>query len=347
MAILRDLHSHLQPFEFTPDDFYVGRSEIPRAFVYAVTKKIKPAYVRLLEGGLRLVGKNYRLYEAYKIFTSDLAYQIRRYQDNMEKSGVSSGVAHVIDLNPLDTPDYYGTGALPYEAILEAYVEALKGQDPNKPQIRLFLGVDPRRANVLELMEKFLTGPDTPFIGVKVYPKLGWKVNDHRRSFWYSKTLYRIYAFCASLGIPMMSHTSGGGLSGPDGMRTDVNEWHDVLFDFPKLHVCLAHSGGSYSFLKQRGMWLDVERVLLEHEFAFSGLSFHEHMVSRRSEYQRSFLKVMGSGVANKLLWGIDWPFTSILYPYSAGVSAFRAIAGESNLEIVSDNTDCYLGISV
>lgn len=166
---------------------------------------------------------------------------------------------------------------------------------------------DPRRwcrSNPAEMDKKLWTfGPwDYPFkyiatlksagmfIGFKMYPPLGYKPLDPRLP-----NLEKFYARCEAEGIPILSHTSPGGMGtheakfyhkidkadltkkplrivdctydpcSPVGYFYDEyvhpKNWRPVLMKFPKLKLCLAHFGGREWDEKQHGRGLSSDWV--------------------------------------------------------------------------------------
>ncbi len=136
-----------------------------------------------------------------------------------------------------------------------------------------FLACDPSRAdepsknkNLYSLFNKAFC-EDTSFFGVKIYPALGFDVNDHR--------LWPIYNLCEKFKIPVLSHC-GGSIISTDKLELDIyrgdqhevltarkrqqmadhlndpNRWSPVLDQFPKLKLNLAHFGGGYTWLPRR-----------------------------------------------------------------------------------------------
>lgn len=85
-----------------------------------------------------------------------------------------------------------------------------------KGRIFPFLGVDPRRTGIKELV-KSEVGKDKLFAGIKVYPPNGFSPMD--------ETLVgkdSIFEYCSNNGIPVISHCSYGGFATP-AMNIDVN----------------------------------------------------------------------------------------------------------------------------
>lgn len=144
-----------------------------------------------------------------------------------------------------------------------------------------FLSVDPRMGTVDEVeafVKRYIgteAGGAKAFVGVKLYPALGY--------FPYDARLMGMYAFCERHGIPIMTHCTPSGsfflgkLTAAMGTPTTINnapahqfgkddnaaecdvfllpeQWLYVLRLFPKLKVCFAHMGGWGE------MWPDAER---------------------------------------------------------------------------------------
>lgn len=142
----------------------------------------------------------------------------------------------------------------------------LKKKYPNR--VYPFIGVDPRRANIEELVKEYIE--DHNFCGIKLYPPLGY--------FPYDSTLMPIYQYAQSHGIPIIAHSSKSGpiycrlkkkeliskikneLDPSTGIRlhfegksrkelcnyfTHPKNYKVLLNKFESLKVCLAHFGGA------------------------------------------------------------------------------------------------------
>lgn len=123
--------------------------------------------------------------------------------------------------------------------------------------IRPFLGVDPRRPGLLDLVRR--AHEELGFEGLKLYPALGFLPDD--------PALTPVYAYAQEHDLPVVSHCSKGGLTfqgrlprvhprtgAPLGGITRAEyarlcshpaNFESVLTRFPELRVCLAHFGGA------------------------------------------------------------------------------------------------------
>jgi predicted TIM-barrel fold metal-dependent hydrolase len=75
-------------------------------------------------------------------------------------------------------------------------------QEKNKGCVFPFFAVDPRRKNIMNVVEQKV-GEDKPFKGIKIYPALGYYPSH--------PNLEAVYDFCLEFGIPICVHASDGG----------------------------------------------------------------------------------------------------------------------------------------
>lgn len=145
---------------------------------------------------------------------------------------------------PMDMK-YMGLGD-PLESIDKQHEDLLKLASKSKGQIIPFYAADPRREGIVDKVRQNLG--KNKFLGVKIYPNLGYFPDD--------KTLMEIYSLCEKGNIPVMSHcTPGGiwqyGLSLEDRKaRGNPSNYKKVLDAHPKLKLCLAHFGGTEEWQK-------------------------------------------------------------------------------------------------
>lgn len=171
--------------------------------------------------------------------------------------------------------DHMGAGdsELKYQGQIDEVV-ALRRKYPDA--CLPFLSVDPRMGSEKELEDfvKRYIGPGgaadgpnmhRPFVGVKLYPALGY--------FPYDARLRGVYRYCEANNIPIMTHCTPDGsfflgkltasMGAPEAIggapavqfgkgdnlaECDVflfpEQWRYVFKEFPKLKVCFAHMGG-------------------------------------------------------------------------------------------------------
>jgi len=130
---------------------------------------------------------------------------------------------------------------------------------------------------------------DLGAVACKVHPvHAGVAVND--------RSLYPAYELCQSAGIPLVVHCGTSTFPGAMNRFADPVLVDDVLRDFRRLDVVLAHGG--------RGWWYDAaaflatanERVWIE----LSGLP-----PSRLREY---YARHRWDRLARRMIFGTDWP---------------------------------------
>jgi|GEM_PF-445928 predicted TIM-barrel fold metal-dependent hydrolase len=104
-----------------------------------------------------------------------------------------------------------------------------------------FYTVHPEETNIVKDAKKYLG--KNKFRGIKIYPNLGYHPNN--------EILREIYKICEDGGFPVMSHCSPTGvwkygLTDKDRRAFGQPEnYRQVLEDFPKLRLCLAHFGSA------------------------------------------------------------------------------------------------------
>ena len=126
-------------------------------------------------------------------------------------------------------------------------------------------------------------------VALKVHPVHGgFPVND--------RALYPAYDICQRAGIPVVVHCGTSTFPGAMNQFGDPVLLDDVLRDFPRLNVVLAHGG--------RGWWYDAAAFLAlssEHVWIeLSGLP--------PSRLQTYYAKQSWPRLTRKMIFGTDWP---------------------------------------
>ncbi len=159
--------------------------------------------------------------------------------------------------------DYTGVELSPgYQVHMEELV-ALRVPAPD--MVLPFLGVDPRRPGI-ETFVKNNVGPNRPFVGVKIYPPLGYLPTEN--------TLTNIFAYCEAQAIPVTAHCQMNSfynffspLHEEYKALAAPQHWEPVLKNHPRLRLNLAHCGGSdavAAYLAQQNLATNWTKRILD-----------------------------------------------------------------------------------
>jgi predicted TIM-barrel fold metal-dependent hydrolase len=112
-----------------------------------------------------------------------------------------------------------------------------------------FVAFDPRRKGALELVKYAL---ELGFVGVKIYPSMGYRPYDTRPEI--HEALDGLYAYCAVERVPILTHCGAGDFESWPGYATysrpdgdDDEGWDKVLEAYPDLILCFGHSGEGHN----------------------------------------------------------------------------------------------------
>ena len=135
-----------------------------------------------------------------------------------------------------------------------------------------FAAVDPRRQGHLENMERALQHQG--FVGVKIYPSLGFDISDGDKP---NPKVKKICERCIEMDAPIMVHCSKGGFYRDKGdiVRGYPPLWEPLLKLLPGLKVCFGHFGGGHD-LMTRPMKDDAEAANMERNWAMAILGLME-----------------------------------------------------------------------
>lgn len=113
--------------------------------------------------------------------------------------------------------------------------------------------------------------------------------------------LAEMYETCAALGLPVMIHTGTSVFPGARSRFGDPLPVDDVAVDFPELTIILAHCG--------RPFWTE-EAFFLVRRFPRVFADLSGIPPARMKQYLPRLPEI-----ADKLLWGTDWPSPGVLHP--------------------------------
>jgi predicted TIM-barrel fold metal-dependent hydrolase len=130
---------------------------------------------------------------------------------------------------------------------------------------------------------------DLGAVACKIHPvHAGVAAND--------RSLYPAYELCQSAGIPLVVHCGTSTFPGSSNSFADPIHLDDVLRDFRRLNIALAHGGRGWWYDAAAFMALSNERVWIE----LSGLP-----PSRLREY---YARHNWNRLSRRMIFGTDWP---------------------------------------
>jgi hypothetical protein len=168
-------------------------------------------------------------------------------------------------------------------------------------RLRFAANVNPHLHSPLE--EEAARQLDLGAVALKVHPVHGGFRADHR-------ALYPAYALCQERGVPIVVHCGTSTFPGAENQWADPIYLDDVLRDFRRLDVVLAHGG--------RGWWYDAAaflalanpRVWIE----LSGLP--------PSRLQTYYARHNWARLTRRMIFGTDWPGIPGIAKNARGVAA-------------------------
>ena len=126
-------------------------------------------------------------------------------------------------------------------------------------------------------------------VALKVHPVHGgFAAND--------RALYPAYEICQSAGVPVVVHCGTSTFPGALNQFADPILLDDVLRDFPRMHVVLAHGGRGWWYDAAAFLALTNERVWIE----LSGLP--------PSRLQTYYARHQWPRLTRRMIFGTDWP---------------------------------------
>jgi hypothetical protein len=172
------------------------------------------------------------------------------------------------------------TGIQPIEDVLPLVAR-------NPARIKVIANVNPHLHYPVD--EELTRQLDLGAVALKVHPvHAGIAAND--------PALYPAYEVCQQAGIPVVVHCGTSIFPGSSNKFADPVCLDDVLRDFRRLHVVLAHGGRGWWYDAAAFMALSSERVWIE----LSGLP-----PSRLREY---YARHSWKRLTRRMIFGTDWP---------------------------------------
>ncbi|WP_243439665.1 amidohydrolase family protein [Fundidesulfovibrio soli] len=172
-----------------------------------------------------------------------------------------------------------------------------------------FFAFNPLRPDA---MDRLRAAYSQGFVGVKLYPSLGYSVE--------SEQIEQVARYCAARDLPIMQHCSKGGFYAE---RTDRDNslpslWNVYLEGYKGLKICFGHFGGESDFITpgSQNNWTDaiLEMMRLFNNKASMGtvyadVSYHTTGMpdANPAAYKARIDSVLGEAACRPyVLWGTD-----------------------------------------
>jgi len=169
-----------------------------------------------------------------------------------------------------------------------------------------FVGVNPKRGNTFLIAKEYLT--NRGFVGVKLYPSLGWDVG--------CDAMKPVYEFCQANAVPLLMHCSRGGFyrAGEDIERSAPSLWAPLLEAYPGMKICFGHFGGDSGLRKgmlPTGWTHDIIELMKSHPGVFADIAYHNGPMAGGEE-EANYFKAISTLLTlapckDRVLFGTDY----------------------------------------
>jgi predicted TIM-barrel fold metal-dependent hydrolase len=169
------------------------------------------------------------------------------------------------------------------------------------PRVRFAANVNPHLHYPID--DELCRQLDMGAVALKVHPVHGgFPVND--------RALYPAYSICQERGVPVVVHCGTSTFSGATNQFGDPVLLDDVLRDFRRLDIVLAHGGRGWWYDAAAFLALSSERVWIE----LSGLP--------PSRLQTYYSRHSWARLTRRMIFGTDWPGTPRIAKNARAVAA-------------------------
>ena len=272
-----DIHTHLSDYDGVAKPFWDGWAEVSALRVNRPSENVRR-----------------RLPEMWDI-SGDMIVK------DMDAAGIDKSVLLAIDWG---LARYLSEPKLSIEGINKIYADAVK-EHPQR--LIAFAGIDPRRKNAPEMVERFLG--EWGMKGIKFHTAAGFYPND--------KACYPIYEKALRYGVPILLHT-GEVLKPLYFKYCQPIHVQEVAMDFPDLPIILAHTGGCW-YSEAVAICSNATNVYLD-------VSVWQSRLLRPLKFYRALQTLLDSVSWQRVLFGSDYPFLKLLVNQERWVKAFTEI---------------------
>lgn len=221
---------------------------------------------------------------------------------DMDEAGIDKSILLAIDFGL--TPGL----SKPKISIEEYNKWVADAADQYSDRLIAFMGVDPRRKNAVELLEKGIQ--EWGMKGLKLYPPCSFYPNE--------PIVKPLWEKANELEIPVMVH-SGPGFPQLKMKYSQPIYLEDVLVQYPNLNIIIAHCGGA--------VWAEeVVGLRRLRNNVYADISGWQGTAYVDKEYAMQRLVHIYSNLRSKLLFGSDWPAFNFLVSHKEWVNMINNI---------------------
>lgn len=239
----------------------------------------------------------------------------------------------------MDMSHYYPHGRCFYDFVTDQLPRMRRLVAANKGRLLTFVAYSPERPNDLNVVLRALDDADAA--GVKFYPPNGYLPNEKRHDALYSAMIDRdrpLFAHCTPVGFEAKPHS---------GLNSDPKFWAEVLERFPKLRLCLAHSGGDEPWFHPDKWDASFAPRAVELAAAFDNvyLEFGYHDDILNDAVRENFIARLSSvlqanpALGRKIMYGSDWHIIARLVDHQ---KYFRSFATAFEDPRLRDHADAF-----
>ena len=172
-----------------------------------------------------------------------------------------------------------------------------------------FVAVNPNRSDYFQIMERALNGMG--YVGVKLYPSLGYDIN--------SIAMKKVYSYCNEREIPILMHCSKGGFKHSDAYKNNSSpsHWGEILREHNNLKICFGHFGGDEYHaglpeIDDTPPWApDILDLMSYYPNVYTDISYHTAPMDGGDVESRYFNTVKNylndPTFKKRILWGSDF----------------------------------------
>ena len=217
-----------------------------------------------------------------------------------------------------------------------------------KARLHPFVGFDPR----MELRARTVGDIETPldvvktaverfgFIGVKVYPPMGWRPIGNHEGVGMSKEqaaqvdeiLRELYTWCVEEDVPITAHTNRSNFAHESYRDYGAPEgWIDVLDAFPGLHLNLGHFGGAKRKEDPDGWPWRIARATKDRPTLFADVGNHNiYDEEMTAGYLAMLADMLGrpetESMRERVMYGSDWFMVAIHPEYEEFLDTYEQL---------------------
>ena len=198
---------------------------------------------------------------------------------------------------------------------------------------------------------------DHGFVGVKVYPPMGWRPsgNPGNKGQRLDEIVLELAQWCAQENVPITTHCNDTNYASPGASGSGhPSQWEAVLKQCSGLRLNLGHFGGAHGSADEYEWTREIARLMLDHDGLYADVGCHPIAHGEDLDVHMEIVGELAAAdrrILRRVMFGTDWYMQAINRDHDKFLGTYRdawvkAFGVEEESHFMGGNALAFLGFS-